>query len=275
MKPVSSICDRKQGRRCPGVHSSLMALRVCFAPRFAHESFDSEPANWEGVNHRSRAFEPKTGPGFWVQPVNAATPAVNARGGGRINPAGEAAYYGYALPRALNLDRRCQRPGRGCVRRGSGHFLLGFSNTNTVERMAHANSLAVRVNGRGEFPLSPGVLHGAWRADAGVIGRSCRENGCRRRLPGDKVYDWKLGYDPAGAGGKGLLRFELNGEVARCEIVCASSRRWRCVHHFGLLPVLKAWDSPGEVWIDEVSINGRLDFSQDPSGTGLDHRGRM
>ena len=52
--------------------------------------------------------------------------------GGRINPAGEPAYYGYRLPTPLNLDSPMTAEGSLFVPGGSGHFLMGFFNTNTL-----------------------------------------------------------------------------------------------------------------------------------------------
>ena len=58
------------------------------------ESFDREPAGWEGVNNRSTISPPRPSPR-----ISATAPTSHAGGqpgeiGGRINPAGEAAYYG-------------------------------------------------------------------------------------------------------------------------------------------------------------------------------------
>ena len=43
--------------------------------------------------------------------------------------------------------------------------------------------------------------------------------------------------------------------------------------HFGLLPVLKAWDDPGELWLDEMTVNGkRFDFATDPGWDAFNNR---
>ena len=43
--------------------------------------------------------------------------------------------------------------------------------------------------------------------------------------------------------------------------------------HFGLLPVLKTWDGPGEVWVDNVRVNDvAFDFSRDPKWDALNNR---
>src|SRR5947208_16077878 len=89
---------------CASVLSSAAAVR--------QESFDREPPNWEGVNNRNKFFEPKTvEQNFGYSATNRdSSPFRDGRRGpageigGRINPAGEPAYYGYRLPRPLNLD---------------------------------------------------------------------------------------------------------------------------------------------------------------------------
>jgi hypothetical protein len=84
-------------------------------------------------------------------------------------------------------------------------------------------------------------------------------------IPAGRVYDWQLRYEPKGAGGHGLLTFTLNGQTAACPIAREHRPDGAAFTHFGLLPVLKSWDTAGEVWIDDVALNGRrFDFSADP-----------
>jgi len=70
------------------------------------------------------------------------------------------------------------------------------------------------------------------------------------------------------------LTFTLNNATARCEIVQEHRRAdGLTVNHFGLLPVLKTWDGAGEIWIDDVTINGvAFDFSKDPKWDGFNNR---
>src|SRR5438093_231209 len=70
------------------------------APDTRHENFDREPPNWEGVNNRNPNFEPKTvTQDFGYSPVTSHTGGHTGEIGGKINPAGEPAYYGYRLPK--------------------------------------------------------------------------------------------------------------------------------------------------------------------------------
>lgn len=255
---------------CAGILSSGAAAR--------QESFDREPPNWDGVNNRNKFFEPKT----VVQNFGySATSRAGGGGpvgeiGGQINPAGEPAYYGYRLPTPLNLDSPMTAEGNLFVPAGSGHFLLGFFNTNTLNEWRTPNTLVARINNRGEsFHCHLEYCTSRWRASAGVIGEIVQgERISAVEIPNRKVHRWKLSYDPNGAGGKGLLTFMLNNATARCEIVPEHRRaEGLTVTHFGLLPVLKTWDGAGEIWLNDVTINGvAFDFSEDPKWDGFNNR---
>lgn len=244
------------------------------ATRF--ESFDREPPNWEGVNNRNRFFEPRTvTQDFGYSPSTAHAGGKPGEVGGRINPAGESAFYGFRLPKPLSLVSPMRAEGRLFVGRGGSHFLLGFFNTNTVNEWRTPNTLVARINGRGEsFHCHLEYCTSRWRAEAGVIGEIVR--GQRLTpidIPGGKALQWKMAYDPAGASGKGLLTFTLGESRALCEIFPEHRKEGATVTHFGLLPVLKSWDSPGEAWIDDVVINGKaFDFSEDPHWDALNNR---
>ena len=72
-----------------------------------------------------------------------------------------------------------------------------------------------------------------------------------------------------GRGGQWPADVLLDDKTAICPIVKEHRVDGAIFTHFGLLPVLKTWDSPGEVWIDDVTINGeQFDFSEDPEWEG-------
>ena len=116
------------------------------------QDFDQEPANWEGINNRGTHFAPK----IVTQDFGYSTTTHHAGGqpggeiGGRINPAGEAAYYGYRLPDPLTLDAPSSASGKIFVERGPGHFLLGFFNADTLNEWRTPNTLVARIGGRGD-----------------------------------------------------------------------------------------------------------------------------
>lgn len=232
------------------------------------ENFDQEPANWEGINNRSTHFAPKT----VTQNFGYSASTHHAGGqpgeiGGKINPAGEVAYYGYRLPDPLTLDAPGIASGKILVERGPGHFLLGFFNADTLNEWRTPNTLVARINGRGDgFHCHVEYCTSRWRCEAGVIGAIVRGQRIEAaEIPGGQVYEWQIAYDPKGAEGSGLLTFALAGKTATCPILKEHHADGATFTHFGLLPIPKTWDNPGEVWIDEVTINGRrFDFSEDP-----------
>src|SRR6266568_5521745 len=90
---------------CATILSSAAAVR--------QENFDREPANWEGVNNRNKFFEPKTvEQNFGYSPATSHAGGQAGEIGGRINPAGEPAYYGYRLPKPCTFDDRLSASGK-------------------------------------------------------------------------------------------------------------------------------------------------------------------
>ncbi len=240
------------------------------------ESFDREPADWEGVNNRGTHFAPKT----VAQDFGYSASTRHAGGrpgevGGKINPAGEAACYGYRLPKPLTLDDPINASGQILVPRGPSHFLLGFFNPATLDAWRTPDTLVARINGRGEgFHAHVEYCTSRWQCEAGVIGQIVRGQRIEaREIPCGRVCRWQLAYDPKGAGGDGLLTFTLDDRTATCPIVKQHRADGVALTHFGLLPVLKSWDSAGEVWIDEVTVQGtRFDFGEDPKWDALNNR---
>ncbi|MCI0746232.1 MAG: hypothetical protein L0Y58_12580 [Verrucomicrobia subdivision 3 bacterium] len=260
---------------------SLLALTVAipFGARAAlrHENFDREPPAWEGVNHRSKSFGPKTvEQNFGYSSSTTYAGGQAGEVGGRINPAGEPAFYAHRLLNPLNLNSAMNAEGRMYVARGSGHCLMGFFNTNSLNEWRTPNTLVARVNSRGDaFHCHLEYCTSKWRASAGVIGEIVAGQSVTPiEIPVGKVHTWKMAYDPNGGRGNGLLTFSMAGATARCEIEPEHRRgEGLTVTHFGLLPVLKTWDGPGEIWLDDVHINGAaFDFTQDPKWDALNNR---
>ncbi|MFN0126789.1 MAG: hypothetical protein ACKV19_08920 [Verrucomicrobiales bacterium] len=240
------------------------------------ENFDQEPANWEGVNNRSTHFEPRTvSQDFGYSPTSTHAGGAPGEIGGRIYPAGEPAYYGSPLPRPLTFDSPMSAEGSIFVAPGPGHFLLGFFSTNSLNEWRTPNTLVARINSRGahsHFHLEYGTSR--WRAGAGVIGEIVPgERILAKEIPNGHVHHWKLAYDPSRADGNGLLTFSLNDLVASIEIPPDHRAEGVTVSHFGLLSLIKTWDSPGEVWLDNIKINeSRWNFSNDPKWDEFQNR---
>jgi hypothetical protein len=236
------------------------------------ESFDREPTGWEGVNNRNNYFPPRT----VTQDFGYSATTHHAGGetgevGGLLHPAGEPAYYGYRLPAPQTLDDPLRAAGRLFVRQGPGHFLLGFFHAGTLNGWRTPNTLVARINGRGaSFHCHIEYGTARWRCGAGVIGEIVPGRRVdAASLPGNRAYSWQLAYDPA----TGLLTFTLGGRTATCAISQEHRADGATFTHFGLVPIPKTWDSPGEVWLDDVTVNGvRFDFSTDPHWEGFNNR---
>src|SRR5687767_11333834 len=96
---------------CAVFVSLMMALPLNAG--FRTEYFDREPANWEGVNNRNKFFETKTVEqnfGYSAETNHAG--GQRGEAGGRINPAGEPAYYGFKLPKPIDLNTSMTAEGR-------------------------------------------------------------------------------------------------------------------------------------------------------------------
>src|ERR1044071_2833174 len=239
------------------------------------EHFDKEPANWEGVNNRSTNFPVRTvTQDFGYDATSRHTGETPGEVGGTINPAAEAAYYGYRLSKPLSLDEPLSASGKIFVKAGPGHFLLGFFNSGTLNEWRTPNTLVMRINGRGEgFHCHLEFCSSQWRADAGVIGEITGRRVAAKSMPAGKVYDWRLEYDPQGNDGQGLITLTVNEQIATCKIPKEHRADGATFTHFGLLPVFKAWDNAGEAWISQVTVNGtRFNFGKDPNWDGLNNR---
>src|SRR4051794_26696027 len=93
------------------------------------ENFDHPPLSWEGINNHNTNFPPrKVSQDFGYSADSLRLGNGLGEVGGRINPAGEAAYYACRLPKALTLDDSLSASGDLLVMPGPGHFLLGFFN---------------------------------------------------------------------------------------------------------------------------------------------------
>ena len=245
-------------------------------PFTRREDFSREPANWEGVNNRNTNFGPRTvSQDFGYSRAGSYAGGQPGEIGGKINPAGQPAYYAYRLFRPFTYDDPLSASGKLFVRHGRGHFLLGWFNTNSLNGWRTPNTLVVRINGRGEgFHCHLEYCTSRWRAGAGVIGQI--ESGKRiapSLLPSDRPMSWNLAYDPKGGGGNGLLSLSIGEQKTTCVVEREHRADGATFTHFGLMPVMKAWDEPGEVWLADVTIGQKqFDFSQDPTWEGRDNR---
>jgi len=259
--------------------AALSAALFCAATVGAatrRESFDREPPNWEGINNHNTNFGPKhVTQNFGYSPATSHAGGSAGEIGGMINPAGEPAYYGFRLSQPTDFDHAASVSGKLFVAPGANHCLIGFFNPATLDAWRTPNTMVMRINGReGGFHCHLEYCTSRWRAGAGVIAEieAGKQIGYKL-LQVAQVHEWSLTYDPKGANGAGLLTCRLGQETATCQIDPEQRKDGATFTHFGIIPVMKSWDSPGEIWIDDVIIGvQKFDFSSDPKWAALNNR---
>jgi hypothetical protein len=147
--------------------------------------------------------------------------------------------------------------------------MVAFFNTNTINEWRTPNSLGARINGRGEtFHCHLEYCTSRWRAGAGVVGLIVPgERIDAKNLPSAKWYAWRIDYKP------GRCVMTLDGDKAEMDIPKDHMADGAIFTHFGILSLIKTWDSPSDIWIDDVSINGvEFDFTSDPRWEAVGNR---
>jgi hypothetical protein len=245
------------------------------------ESFDRDPG-WIGVNNRlARSREPvKVRQDFGYS-------ADTARAGGRspgevggfISPAAEAAFYGKVLDRA-DLDQPLAASGKMTIGKGGTHLLLGFFNSRTASEWRTPNTIAIRLNGRGEkFFAYVEYCTSKWRAggDSTPFPSVKDPRSGRTALVGypcGKSIPWKLAYDPQANDGNGVITATIGNDTAVCRLDGGHKADGASFNRFGILNVMKSADSGSEVWFDDIAINGGPveTFDRDPQWDGFHNR---
>jgi len=237
------------------------------------DTFDTDPG-WEGHNNRSQAELRPIAQDFGYTPGKIFGDALGAIGG-VIYPDGLPAYYAKEIP-LKDVNGPLHASGMLKVEEGGGNILLGFFNSRTINEWRTPNTLAFRINGRGEtFHVHTEYATSKWRAGAGIIGRYDKE--ADRMFPVEnlckgEIYRWTLDYDPAGNDGAGLLKATLNGMEALMPITAENRAQGMTFDRFGLLNIVKHADGGGKFWIGDLTIDGeKIDLSADPKWSELNN----
>jgi hypothetical protein len=244
------------------------------------ERFDKDPG-WDGRNNRSTAFEPRP-----VRQDFGYSPETQHAGGrapgeigGTITPAAEPAYYARPIPEA-SFDDKLSASGVLAYGEGPVHVLIGFFNASTLNEWRTPNTIALRIQGRGEmFYAYAEYGTGRWRAGADNphpfaerdprAGRAAMKEFAGRGA----VHHWSLTYDPEGNGGLGVVTATIDGETNVCHLAPGHKADGATFNRFGVLTVMKSADTPGTLWIDDVTVNGQTGgFDADPGWEGLGNR---
>ena len=250
---------------------------IGFGPATKTERFDRDPG-WEGVNNRV------TAPGRDVRQDFGFSNSAHAGGspgemGGFITPCGEPAYYAKRIP-PRSLNEPLEASGRFMGQGREFNVLIGFFNAGTVNEWRTPNTIALRFYGRGDvfYPYLE-YMTSRWRAGADSPGgfsviksmdsAGSRLKGFAARIP----HTWTLRYDPMGNGGTGSMTATVDGETSICHLEKGHKSDGATFNRFGLLNVVKSADGGGEVWLDDIKVNGiPEDFSKDPRWDALRNR---
>jgi hypothetical protein len=236
------------------------------------ENFDRDPG-W--VSHNSRSASP---PPQEVRQEFGYSPSRHAGGdepgelGGFINPAAEAAYYAKSIPTATLSERLTASGKLSCMGRHF-HVLVGFFNSDTLNEWRTPNTIALRLYGRGDvFYAYVEYATSRWRAGGDSPGGFATvadpETG-KPQLRGfasrGEVHTWSLTYDPSGNGGSGSITATIDDETAVCHLDPGHKQDTATFNRFGLVNVIKHYDTGGELWLDDMVVNGQTeDFARDP-----------
>lgn len=233
------------------------------------QRFDRDPG-WDGRNHQS-VTRRKIRQDFGFSPT---AHAGGKRGemGGFITPAAEPAYYAKNLSPKTFKDP-LTASGTLASTGQAFHALLGFFNADTLNEWRTPNTIALRISGRGDvFYAWLEYATQKWRAGGdeplGFPTEKDPETG-RQQLKGfvskGVVHRWTLTYDPQANKGRGAITATIDGVKAVCHLADGHKEDGALFNRFGLLNVMKSADGGGEVWLDDITINGETEaFDRDP-----------
>lgn len=249
------------------------------APPERWESFDRDPG-WHGHNNRPRTPVTRTvRQDFGYSRTNHAGKAPGEMGG-YISAAAEPAYYAKKLPNRTLQDPLSASGTLVCAGK-KFHVLIGFFNANTLNEWRTPNSLAIRLLGRGDrFFAYVEYATARWRAGADSPGgfatihdpESGREQ-LKGFATGKAKHRWSIHYDPHGNHGSGTIRVTMDDQTALCHLDPGHKQDGAVFNRFGLLTVMKSADDGGEIWLDDVTVNGETeDFHRDPGWEGFRNR---
>jgi hypothetical protein len=276
----------KKRNHLPGV-LTLIVLVTCVAfqlgaqekSKTKTETFDRDPG-WEGINNRSaRKLEPAT-----IKQDFGFSPGTHHAGGkkpgeigGHIEQAGEVAFYGKKI-QTKTLDEPMSASGTFACPDGGYHVLIGFFNSDTTNEWRTPNTLGLRLQGRGNYFIAfADYCTSHWLAGGQSFTQDADKTSSRAKATdfpsGMKPVKWSIEYDPNGNDGKGVIRATVGEHTAICDLAPGHKADGATFNHFGIMNVMKSADKGGDVWFDDITIDGREEgFDRDPKWEGKNNR---
>ena len=258
----------------------LAAALATFCPAEEKtERFDADP-QWDGRNHRASVPGPQLiRQDFGYSNSQHAGGGAAGEVGGWLTPAAEAAYYAKPIAEA-GFDDALSVSGKLNCAGNQFHVLVGFFNAGSVGEWRTPNSIFVRLYGRGDvFYAYVEYCTGRWRAGGdspGGFATTIDPDNGRPRLrgfPRGEVHEWSLVYDPQGNGGGGSITATIGDETAVCHLDPGHKADGATFNRCGLLSIPKSYDQGGEVWLDDLAINGQLEgFDAEPAWEAVGNR---
>ncbi len=245
------------------------------------EQFSRDPG-WLGINNRAaRQRSPvNVRQDFGYSPATRHAGGVAAgEMGGFISPDGHAAYYGKAIE-PIGFEQSLNASGTMAMGRGSTHLLLGFFNSHTINEWRTPNTIAIRLNGRGDkFFAYVEYCTSKWRAGGDTTPFPSRIDLQTKRealigFPCETPLRWTLSYDPRANGGRGVVTATIGDATAVCNLDESHKADGATFDRFGVINVIKSADSGSEGWFDDIAVNGgpREGFDDDPQWDGHNNR---
>lgn len=238
------------------------------------QSFDRD-AGWDGYQNRTapeQTREVRQDFGFSQTAHAGARPGEI---GGFIHPCAEPAYYARPVP-DLSLNQPLSASGRLFAEGRQFHALIGFFNTTSLKEWRTANTVALRVYGRGDvFYVYSEYATRRWRAGGAEFTTLDNSTGRRimRGFNSAVPHDWSLNYDPEANQGLGVLTARLDDVEFVLPLESGHKQDGATFNRFGLVNILKSVDSGGELWLDDLTIQGHNEtFDHDPLWEGFNNR---
>ena len=260
--------------RCPAADPAQPPLKS--------EHFDRDPG-WEGVNNRIVAEKPRTiTQDFGYSPKTSFAGGQPGEIGGRVARTSRLAFYALKLP-SRSLKDRFSAAGAFTFTEtaGTSGVCLGFFNDQQPETARPTNSLTMNFDTEGTGARLAVRLITAKNESCGkfvthFIPGKFRPTPLRKGVR----YEWKLDYNPDGAGGNGQFTYTLSGHDPKdpidspitVDLTPGFKDQGTTFNRFGIANMRKAGNTLA-FYVDDLTVDGKKwDFATDPQWEGVGNR---